>query len=280
VEEQRDGIESNYQKLQDILSKMGRLLIAFSGGVDSTLLLKVAKDVAGNNVLAVTAVSETSPHFEREEAIKIAKALRSEHLIVESHELDIPEFLKNLEDKCYVCKKHRFGVLIRLAREKGFEFVADGANLDDLSDFRPGIRATRELGVRSPLQEASLSKQQIRLLSKKLKLPSWNKPSYACLASRIPYQSPITIEKLRQVDAGEEFLRRLGLSAQLRVRHYGHTARIELDAEDIPEMATVSLRNQVVNYFRTLGFKFVTVDLEGYRMGSLNRVIMSQKEGK
>jgi uncharacterized protein len=200
-------------------------------------------------------------------------------LLVETHELDIPEFVGNPKDKCYICKKSRFGRLLELARERGFNFVADGENLDDHGDYRPGIRATRELGVRSPLSEAKLSKGEIRLLSKKLNLPTWEKPAYACLASRIPYHSPITAEKLRQVDDGEEFIRSMGLSTQVRVRHHGDIARIELDQEDIPKLLDGTVRNRVVDFFKRLGFEFVTLDLEGYSMGSLNRAITTKEEG-
>jgi uncharacterized protein len=269
-------LEAKYLRLQGILKEIGRVLIAFSGGVDSTLLLKVAKDVLGDDVLAVTALSETTPRHEREDAVRFAKELGSEHLVVETDELDNPEFVKNPLDKCYVCKKSRFGGLVALAKEKGFPYVADGENLDDHGDFRPGMKATRELGVRSPLSEAGFSKQEIRQLSKGLNLPTWDKPPYACLASRIPYHSPISAEKLRQVDAGEEFIRDLGV-VQVRVRHYGETARIEVEAEDLPKVVSETFRNRIVDYFKELGFQTIALDLEGYRMGSLNPVINKGK---
>lgn len=265
--------EHKYQQLQDILKKMGRVLVAFSGGVDSTLLLKVAKDLLGEDVLAVTALSETTPRHEREDAVCFAKDLDAAHMLVESHELEIPEFVKNPPDKCYICKKSRFGDLVKLAQEKGFPFVADGENFDDQGDYRPGTRAAKELGVRSPLREAGLTKAEIRLLSQKLNLPSYDKPAYACLASRIPYHTTITAEKLRQVDKGETFLRELEISPQLRVRHYGDTVRIETDPQDIPKLAEPAARKQLVEYFKTMGFRFVTLDMEGYSMGSLNRTI-------
>ena len=206
-------------------------MVAFSGGVDSTLLLKVASDVLGDEVLAVTALSETTPRHERKDAIDLAKALGVKHLQVQTHELKLPEFIKNPENKCYICKKDRFGGLMEIAKKKGYPYVIDGGNLDDHRDYRPGIKATRELGVRSPLSEAKLSKKDIRALSKRLNLPTWNKPSYACLASRIPYHSPITAEKLSQVEAGEEFLRELGLSGQIRVRNHKEIARLEIESE-------------------------------------------------
>jgi uncharacterized protein len=193
--------------------------------------------------------------------------------------LKLPEFVKNPENKCYICKKDRFGGLIEIAREKGYHYVIDGGNQDDHRDYRPGIMAIQELGVRSPLSEAMLSKKDIRALSKQLNLPTWDKPSYACLASRIPYHSPITPEKLSQVEAGEEFLRELGMSGQIRVRHHNEIARLEMDAQDLRQFMQSALRKRVTEFFKGLGFKYVTLDLEGYSMGSLNRVIAAaQKE--
>ena len=274
-----DDLATKHQHLQNLLMEMKRVLIAFSGGVDSTLLLKVAKDVLADEVLAVTALSETTPRFERLDADRLAKELAAEHLLVHTHELQLPEFVNNPENKCYICKKDRFGGLVELARKKGYRFVIDGGNLDDHSDFRPGIKATKELGVRSPLAEAGFSKQDVRALSKQLNLATWNKPSYACLASRIPYHSPITAEKLRQVDAGEEFIRHLGLSGQVRVRHHNDIARLEIEAKDLPQFMQSELRSKVIEYFRGLGFTYVTLDLEGYNMGSLNRVVAAAQKG-
>jgi len=270
-------IDRKHRRLQDILKDMKGVLVAFSGGVDSTLLLKVAKDVLGDNVLAVTAQSETTARHERLDAERLARFVGAEHLAVASHEFDFPEFVQNSPDRCYVCKKTRFADLVELAGQKGFTYVVDGENVDDHRDFRPGMLATRELGVRSPLGEAGFSKDEIRFLSKKLGLPTWDKLPYACLASRIPYDMPITAEKLRQVDAAEERIRELIQGVQTRVRHYGDTARIEVEPKALAKLIHIGVRNHVVTYFQELGFTYVTLDLEGYRMGSLNRSIDTGK---
>jgi pyridinium-3,5-biscarboxylic acid mononucleotide sulfurtransferase len=268
-----EGLQSKYQRLKAVLLKMGSVVTAFSGGVDSTLLLKVAKDVLGENVLAVTAVSPTTPRHEREDAVSLAKRVGVRHVIVSTNELDIASFASNPADKCYICKKSRFGDLVRLAEKEGYAFVVDGGNVDDQDDYRPGIRAVRELSIRSPLFEAGLTKKEIRRLSKRLGLPTWNKPAYACLATRIPYGSAITLEKLNQVDAAEDYLRSLMPLAQVRVRHHGDIARIEVDPKAMRVLLKKDVRSSLVRHFKELGFSFVSLDLEGYSTGSLNRAI-------
>jgi uncharacterized protein len=263
-------IDYKFSRLKDILKDMKSALIAFSGGVDSTLLLRVAQMTLDDDVLAVTASSETTPRHEMEDARRLAAEFGVKHLIIESGELKLAEFVKNPDNRCYICKKSRFSAIIDLAGALGLAWVADGSNIDDQGDYRPGMRAVHELGVRSPLLEAGLSKADIRLLSRYLGLSTWNKPPYACLATRIPYGSPITAEKLGQVDAAEDLIRSMSISRQVRVRHYGDTARIEVAQEDMPNLLASGIRERVVISFKDLGFKFVTLDLEGYRMGSLN----------
>jgi uncharacterized protein len=258
-----------YERLKAILGGIDGVVVAYSGGVDSTLLLKAAAEVLGPRALAVTAESETYPQREGEEAVRLAREMGARHRVIHTSELEIEHFANNPPERCFYCKSELFGKLLEIAREEGLEAVADGSNVDDTADHRPGMQAAAELGVRSPLQEAGLTKEDIRAISKELGLPTWDKPSFACLASRFPYGDRITPEKLNRVGAAEEFLRGLGVS-QVRVRDHGDIARVEVSTEDFDLVMRGDNRERVAAELRRLGYLYVTLDLEGYRTGSMN----------
>jgi uncharacterized protein len=267
------SLEEKFIKLKEIFLSMGRVVVAYSGGVDSTLLLRAAKESVGEeHVLAVTALSPLYPDRELAGAKRMAQEMGVKHILIESNELEIDGFSKNPSNRCYFCKKELFEEMQNLARKETISFVVEGSTLDDEKDHRPGRRAIQELGIRSPLQEARFTKEDVRELSRTLGLPTWDKPSFACLASRFPYGEEITPEGLRMVDEAEDFLFSLGFK-QVRVRHYQSLARIEVYPEEMSRLMNGSLREKVVNRLKKIGYRYVTLDLQGFRSGSMNEVL-------
>ncbi len=261
---------SKLKKLKDALKRMGSVLVAYSGGVDSTLLLKVSKVTLKDKVLAVTADSPTYPQEELNSAKRMAQEIGVRHKIIKTYELKDKNFSFNPVNRCYFCKRELFSRLKDIAKRNNLNFVIDASNSSDKKDFRPGNKAKEEFKIRSPLQEAGFSKEDIRALSKKMELGTWNKPALACLASRIPYGRKITPPILTRINKAEVFLRRLGF-LQVRLRHYNGLCRIEVFKDDIPKL--ISQHDLIVEKLKRLGYNYVTVDLEGYRTGSLNEVI-------
>jgi uncharacterized protein len=269
-------LQQKFEKLKQILKEVDSGAVAYSGGVDSTFLIKVAYDVLGDKVIAVTATSSTYPIREYNEAKKYIKEFGAKHITIESEELEIEGFAKNPVNRCYFCKTELFTKVRAEANKFGFKNVMDGSNFDDTSDFRPGMKAAKEQGVISPLKMAELTKKDIRELSKQLNIPTWNKPSFACLSSRFPYGKEITVAKLTMVDKAEQFLMDMGFK-QLRVRHHDEIARIEVDPDERVRFFDLEIMDKIGNEFKKIGFKYVTLDIIGYRTGSMNEVL-SEKE--
>jgi len=268
-------LQEKYQLLKDIIMKKESAAIAFSGGVDSTFLIRVAKEVLGDKLIAVTATSSTYPERELNEAIRYAEDIKVKHIIISSEELEIEGFAMNPKNRCYFCKKELYTKINNVALENGMNSVFDGSNIDDTGDYRPGMQAAKELDVVSPLIEAGLTKNDIRELSKELGLPTWNKPSFACLSSRFPYGNKITLSKLTMVDKAEQILLDMGIT-QVRVRHHGEIARIEVEPSEREKFFDMEIMNRIGNELKKIGFTYVTLDMLGYRTGSMNETLSEE----
>lgn len=267
-----DLLHEKKQRLEEYLRSLGSVVVAFSSGVDSTFLLKTAQNVLGDKVIAVTARSCSFPKRELDEASAFCKAQGIEHIIVESEELSIEGFSQNPKNRCYLCKKELFTKIGLIAAQRGLAYVVEGSNMDDNGDYRPGLTAVAELGVKSPLRQAELTKEDIRQLSKEMGLPTWDKQSFACLSSRFVYGETITEEKLSMVDKAEQRLLDLGFH-QVRVRIHGQIARIEVDPSEFEKIMKPDVCEPLTKYLHELGFLYVTLDLDGYKMGSMNKTL-------
>ncbi|MFT4038533.1 MAG: ATP-dependent sacrificial sulfur transferase LarE [Thermomicrobiales bacterium] len=265
------------QALRELLSSLHAVVVSFSGGVDSSYLLKVAHDVLGDNAVAATGLSQTYAAEEMAEARVVANDIGAEYVLVDTAELTDPRYADNSHQRCFFCKSELYGKLVELAERRSIQFVIDGSNADDLDDFRPGMRAARDLGVRSPLQEVGLTKAEIRERSAALGLRTWDKPAVACLSSRFAYGDPITVEKLRQVATAESALRKLGLRG-FRVRHDDETARLEVPREQFA--VAIEVADDIVEAVRASGYRHVVLDLAGYRSGSMNEVLNARLKSR
>ena len=272
-----EELQMKLDKLKKYIADLGSLAVGFSGGVDSSLLLAVAHEVLGERLIAVTGADASVPEREVNEAIAFCKERGIRHIICKVDPLKEEGYRHNDPDRCYFCKHGIFTEVKKIADENGIEYMAEGSNMDDIGDYRPGLRAAAELSVKSPLREAELTKSEIRLISKAMGLPTWSKPAYACLASRFVYGEEITEEKLHMIDTAEQFLIEHGFFEE-RVRMHGNLARIEVPPADIPKLAAEEFREKIYDKFREIGFLFVTLDLKGYRLGSMNATLKNGKD--
>jgi len=268
----KNHLAEKRDRLLSILKGYGSLLVAYSGGVDSSFLLAMAHEALNKNLLAVTSASPLHPEWETREAIDFANVLGIEHMIIQSRIMHRTDFISNTKERCYMCKKYLIEELLTIANHRGIQHVAHGANIDDLSDYRPGFAAAQEMGIKAPLVDVGMTKNDIRRLSKQMNLTTWSKPPMACLASRIPYGTTITVEDLKMVDQAEQVLFGLGFTG-CRVRMHGKVARIEVDTGDLERIIDLKTRSLLVEKLREIGFSHVAVDLEGYCQGSMNRAL-------